>query len=81
MILRGPKSNESNNPFFTQAVLTLIHLLMFNTIKWTREESASSFHSQTRETPIVVLCILEIREIIHTKARKIEKTVSTWTLY
>ena len=80
MILRGPKSNESSNPFFTQAVLTPIHL-MFNTTEWTREESASSFHSQTREPPIVVLCILEIREIIHSIARKIEKTVSTWTLY
>ena len=39
MTVRGPKTNHSNNPYYTQAMLTLCQLIIFNTTKKTPEYS------------------------------------------
>ena len=49
MILRGPAGDHSNNPHFSQAMLTLGQLLIFNSTIRTRKDSSSSYHSQKRE--------------------------------
>ena len=67
MILRGPKTNHSNNPYYTQAMLTLCQLLIFNTTKKTREYSSSSYHSETREAPVAMY----IGHMTHSKTRKL----------
>ena len=63
MILQGPKSNDSSNPYYTQAILMLCQLLTFNVTKKTREYSSSSYHSETREA----LGAMYIRHMIHCK--------------
>ena len=57
--------NDSTNPHYKQAILTIGQLIRFNTLKRTRKESSSLFHSQEREPPISIF----ISELIHVRAR------------
>lgn len=59
--------NQSNNPYYTQAMLTLCQLLIFKTSKKTQEYSLSSNPSETREAPVA----MHIKYMIHSKTKKL----------
>ena len=57
--------NNTTNPHYQQAVLTIGQLIRFNTLKRFRKESTSMFHSQEREPPVAIF----ISELIHSRTR------------
>ena len=67
MTLRGQDLDETGNPFFVQATMTISQLISFNMIQRTHKSSYSAYHNQKRETPIAVY----LAQMIHAQTGKL----------
>ena len=67
MTLRGQDLDETGNPFFLQATMTISQLISFNMIQRIRKSSHSAYHNQKREPPFAV----NLAKMIHAQTRKL----------
>ena len=68
MVLRSANVGNVKNPYFNQAALTVLQLIIFNSTIRTRKAFSQAFHTTKREPPIAVY----LWQLLHSQTRKLD---------